>query len=115
GMVADGDERALDLDAADLAAAPVADVEADQRLGFAAADELDDFAVPDHVYVGIGEQPVLEDLLGTERIAAVDQGHVVAVVGQVQRLLYRGVAAADDGNLLAAIEEAVAGGAGRGA
>ena len=65
-LVADGDERAFDLDPADLARALVADVEADQRLGLAAADELDDFAVPDDLDVGIGEQPVLQDLLGAE-------------------------------------------------
>jgi hypothetical protein len=34
-------------------------------------------------------------------------------VGQVQRLLDRGIAPADHGDLLAAIEEAIAGGAGR--
>src|ERR1043165_7755049 len=39
----------------------------------------------------------------------------MAVVGHVQRFLDRGVAAADDRNLLAPVEEAVAGRAGRGA
>ena len=81
--------------------------------GIAAADELRDLAVPDDLDVGIGEQPVLQDLLGAQRIAAVDQGHVVAVVGEVERFLDRGVAAADHRDLLAAIEEAVAGRAGR--
>src|SRR3546814_10643527 len=46
-------------------------------------------------------------------VAAVDQRHIVAMVGQVQRLLDRGVAATDHHDLLAAIEEAVAGRAGR--
>ena len=47
-----------------------------------------------------------------KRIAAVDQGDVMAMVGQVQRFLDRGVAAADHRDPLAAIEEAVAGRAG---
>ena len=63
--------------------------------------------------VRIGEQPVLEDFFGTQAVAAVDQGDVVAVIGHVQRFFDRGVATADDGDLLAAIEEAVAGRAGR--
>src|SRR3546814_12584893 len=44
--------------------------------------------------------------------SAVDQGHLVADVGEVERLLHGGVAAADHHDLLAAVEEAVAGGAG---
>ena len=48
-----------------------------------------------------------------KRIAAVDQGDVMAVVGEVQRFLDRGVAAADHRDFLAAVEEAVAGRAGR--
>src|SRR3954452_6571809 len=71
--VADCDERALDVDAADFAGPPVADVEADERLWLAAADELQDFAIPDDVDLFIGEQPVLKDFLGAKRIAAVDQ------------------------------------------
>jgi hypothetical protein len=38
-----------------------------------------------------------------------DQRDVMAVVGEVQRFLDRGVAAADHRHLLAAVEEAVAG------
>ena len=61
----------------------------------------------------IGEQPVLQDLLGAEAVAAVDQSDVMAVIGEVERFLDRGVAAADHRHLLAAVEEAVAGRAGR--
>jgi hypothetical protein len=42
-----------------------------------------------------------------------DQGDLGGVVGQIQRLFDRGVAAADHGDFPAAKEEAVAGGAGR--
>jgi hypothetical protein len=43
----------------------------------------------------------------------VDQRHLAGEVGQEQRLFDGGIAAADHHDLLAAIEEAVAGGAGR--
>ncbi len=59
------------------------------------------------------EQVVLQDLLGAQLVAAMDQRDVRGDVGQVQRFLDRRVAAADDRDTLAAEEEAVAGGAGR--
>ena len=46
-------------------------------------------------------------------VAPVDQRHPVGMVREVERFLDRGVAAADHGDRLAAVEEAVAGGAGR--
>ena len=82
------------------------------RLRRAAADDLLDHAVPHHADLRVGEQPRLQDLLRPQRVAPVDQGDVVGVVGQVQRLLHRGVAAADHRHPLAAVEEPVAGGAG---
>ena len=38
-----------------------------------------------------------------------DQGDIVAVIGQIERFLNCGVAAADNDNLLAPIEEPIAG------
>ena len=61
----------------------------------------------------VAEQPVLQDLLGAQRVAPMHQRHSPGVIGQVDRLLDRGIAAADDKHLLVAEEEAVAGGAGR--
>ena len=58
-------------------------------------------------------QLVDHDLLGAELVAAVDQHHAAADVGEVERFLDRGVAAADHHHVLALEEEAVAGGAGR--
>ena len=110
--MADGDEGAFGVEPLDRAGLGVPQVDRDQPLGLAAGDELGDLAVPHHLDVGMGEQPVLEDLLGAQRIAAVDQGDVMAVVGHVERFLDRGVAAADHHHLLAAVEEAVAGRAG---
>ena len=59
------------------------------------------------------EQAVLQDLLGAQRVAAVDQRDLRREVRQEQRLLDRGVPAAHDRDLLASVEEPVAGRAGR--
>ena len=48
-----------------------------------------------------------------KRIAAVDHRDLVGEVGEEQRFLDGGVAAADDRDLAVLVEEAVAGGAGR--
>jgi hypothetical protein len=49
----------------------------------------------------LGHQLVDHDGFGAELVAAVDQVHLAGDVGQVQRLLDRRVAAADDADLLA--------------
>ena len=79
----------------------------------ALAQHLVERVVPDRLDLGVPEQPVLQDLLGAQLVAAVDQRDLGGEVGQEQRLLDRRVAAADHHDLLAAVEEAVAGGAGR--
>ena len=61
----------------------------------------------------VGEQAVLQDLLGAEVVAAVDDGHLRGEMGEEERFLDRGVAAADHHHLAVLVEEAVAGGAGR--
>ena len=87
--------------------------DAGEAAGERIADEAVDLLVPHGRDLRIGEQPVLQDLFRTQRIAAMDQGDVGRMVGQVQRFLDRGIAAADDHHFLAAIEEPVAGRAGR--
>src|SRR5450759_5704864 len=77
-----------------------------------AADFVDG-AVPDHPDLGMLEQANLQDALGAEMIAAMHNGHLRGEVGEKQRFLDRGVAAADHDDLLAAIEKSVAGRAGR--
>ena len=80
------------------------------------AQHVVDGVVPDDVDCARAlsfEQVVLQDLLGPQLVAAMDQRHVRGDVGEVQRFLDRGVAAADDRDTLAAEEEAVAGRAGR--
>ena len=78
----------------------------------AAADFLD-LAVPHHLDLGMVEQPVLQDAFGAQAVAAMHQRHRRGMVGEIERFLDRGVAAADHDDVLVAIEEAVAGGAGR--
>src|SRR6185503_20016506 len=79
----------------------------------ALADDLLDDAVPDHADLGSGEQARLQDLFRAEAVAAMDDRHLGRVIGEIERLLDRGIAAADDHHLAAAIEETVASGAGR--
>jgi hypothetical protein len=85
---------------------------AGQRFRHAARQEFGNLGVPDDLDVRIGKKAVLQDLFSTQRITAMDQGNVLAVVGHVDGFLDGGVAAADHRHLLAAIEEAVAGGTG---
>ena len=57
---------------------------------------------------GLANAPVLHDLAGAELVAAVDDRDLVGELGQEGRLLDRRVAAADDGDVLAAEEEPIA-------
>src|SRR5207249_285841 len=57
-------------------------------------------------------KPFLQNALGAQRVAAMRQRHLGGKIGEKQRLFDRGVAAADHQDVLAAIEKAVAGGAG---
>ncbi len=68
--------------------------------------------IPEHGNLWILEQPILQDLLRAETVAPVRDRHAGSEIGEEQRLLDRGIAPADHQHLLAAIEEAVAGGAG---
>ncbi len=59
-----------------------------------------------------GEQAILQDFFRTQRVAPVNQGDLGGDIGQVQRLLDRGIAATDYSDLLVAIEKPVTGCAG---
>jgi hypothetical protein len=113
GFVADGDEDAVQVDVFGgssltfLMRMPVTPV-----LSPSTSSSTWFQARPDVAVLGLVEQLLLQDLLGAQRIAAVHQRDLGGDVGQIQRLLDRGVAAADDGDLLIAVEKAVAGGAG---
>src|SRR5690606_7789445 len=115
GGVPDGDEHAVDVQLPGLAVAGAADPDAGDA--GAVAEHLVEHVIPGHGDVaGVGgarHQPVDEDRLRAKLVAAVDHCHRGGDVGQVQRLLDRRVAPADDGHRLVAVEEPVAGGAGR--
>ena len=76
------------------------------------AADIVEHGVPDHLDLRMLEQPLLQDLLGAQAVAPMHQRHLGGEIGEEQRLLDRGIAAADHQHFLAAIEEAVAGGAG---
>ncbi len=60
------------------------------------AEDLVHDRIPDDVDLRVAEQPVLQNFLGPQLIAPVDQGDPACVVRQIDRFLDRGVAAADD-------------------
>src|SRR5512137_37277 len=63
--------------------------------------------------LGLLDELVSKDFFRAELVAAMDHRHMTGDVGEVERLFDRGIAAADDRHRLAAVEEAVAGCAGR--
>ncbi len=72
---------------------------------------LGDLAVPGELDLRVGEGAVLHGLGGTQGVTAVDDGDRLGEAGEEGRLLHRGVAAADHGDVVVLEEEAVAGGA----
>ena len=111
GVVADGDEHAVDGQRLALAALRIAD---DKGADFALAGVANLFhlGVPLEGDLRVGERLVLHDLRRPQRVAAMHHGHVRRELGQEDRLLHRRVAAADHRDWLAAEEEPVAGRAG---
>src|SRR5258708_1954047 len=78
------------------------------------ADVVDilDHSVSQHTDLGIVAGALQHDFGSAKLLAAVDQRHLFAETGQKIRLFHGRISATDDHDLLAAIEEAVAGGAG---
>src|ERR1700756_4043389 len=109
--MADGNENAIDRPFGysagfDVLQARVRDL---QRV-LAAADVVE-HAVPDHVDLRFLEQPGPKNLLGAQTAGAMHQRDLAGEIGEKQRLLDRGIAAADHQHVFVAVEEAVAGGA----
>ena len=117
GRVSDGHENAVHREGAQSAAVLVSDGQARDGLHEAPflADDFGGDAVPDDLDVRRVEDALLHRLGGAELVAAVHQIDLVAQFGEIGGLLQGGVAATDDGHVLAAEEVAVAGGAGRNA
>ena len=111
--MADGDEDAFDRDAAFRAALDVLDPDLGDPQWVVLALDAVQHRIPDHFDLGVPKEAFLEDLLGPEGVAPVDEGDLRGVTGEIHRFLDRRVAAADDADRQAAEKEAVAGGAGR--
>ncbi len=84
----------------------VADLE---RLDPPVTLDVDDGGVPEELDLRVRKRAVLHDLGGAQLLAPVDERHLVGEAGEEVGFLERGVAAADDGDVVAAEEEAVAG------
>src|ERR1019366_8171118 len=77
----DGDEHAVDLALAQRAGFQVLEPHAVDLRWVVAAEHVVEYAVPDHVDLGVLEQPVLQDLFRAERVAAVHHGDLGGEIG----------------------------------
>src|SRR6185503_17810899 len=78
-------------------------------------DNFLDLRVPVELDFWIFEGAVLHDLRRAQLVAPVNQVYLGSELRQENRFFHCGIATADDGDLLSAIEESVARGAGRNA
>src|SRR3546814_18769941 len=62
----------------------ILEVQANQACRATTIDKTDDRLVPQHTDAGIGEQPVLQHSLRTQRITAVDESHGRRMICQVE-------------------------------
>ena len=113
GRVTDGDEDAVGRDVLGCAGLGVFQPYRIDPFGNAAAQDLIDGMVPDDFDLRVLQQTFLQDAFGPQAVAAVHQGDFRGKIGEIERFFNGGVAAADDDHFLAAVKEAVAGGAGR--
>jgi len=96
--VTDGEEETGHLEVGDLASDDILDLDAGQRATFPTTVGLDDFGVPNDLDLGVGERARLHDLGRPEGVAAVDDVHLRAVLGEEVGLLHGRVPASDDGD-----------------
>ena len=111
--VADGDEDAVHGEVLHARPSCCCAITIDGDFALAGVLDLLDLGVPLERDLRVGEGLVLHDLRRAQRLAPVDHGDVRREPREEDRLFHRRVAAADDGDGLAAEEIAVAGGAGR--
>jgi hypothetical protein len=112
GDVADAEEHGRDGEDVLFGGGAIFEAQALDVLVFDAED-LFDGGVGDELDAGVGHGAVKHDLGGAELFAAIDERDLGGEAGEEESLLHGGVAAADDGDLFAGEEEAVAGGARR--
>jgi len=111
GDVADAEEHGRDGKDVLVAGGDVFEAQA-LDVFFFDAEHLFDGGAGEEFDVGMGDGALEHDLRGAESLAAVDERDLGGEAGEEERFLHGGVAAADDGDLFAGEEEAVAGGAG---
>src|SRR5262249_26327782 len=107
------DEHAVSGELLYAAGLEIADPGAGDAFGIIGSFHFLENRVPDDVDLRMGEEPVLQDLLGAEMVAAMHDRDLAREIGQEKRFLDRGVAATDYDHFSVAIEETVASGAGR--
>ena len=105
-MVADGYEEAVYPDIKNLASLAHEAGSGDARC---VAEDLLRLAVPEHLDVGSGANTLLHGLGGPEHVAADYHIDLGAEAGEIGGLLAGGIASAHHGDVLAAVEESVAG------
>ncbi len=111
GDVADAEEHEGDGERPALAGLLVVELEALEVFLFDAEGFLDE-SVVEELDLGVGDGALEHDARGAEVFGAVDDGDLGGETGEEDGFFHGGVSSADDGDLLAAGEEAVAGGAG---
>src|SRR5690606_35963339 len=102
GRVADGDENAVDFALLAFAGFHVADDNTGDALGIFRAFDVFQHAIPHHFDRRVVEESLLQNSLGPKAVAAMDDRHLAREVGEIQRFFDRALAAADDGDVLAA-------------
>ncbi len=110
-MVSDGDENAFERERRSLAALYVAQLNGFDGTFAGIQNFFDDGRGDDADFV-VGADAILHDFRGAEFIAAMNQVDAAGEFCEEVGLLHGGIAAADNGNLFAAKEKTVAGGAG---
>src|SRR6267142_4333388 len=105
----DGDEDAVRRHFRQLTVFDILEPDMGDLARILRAADLVDRAVPDHSGLGMLEQSLLQDALGAEMVTAVYDGDLGGKIGEKQRFLDRGIAAANHHDLLATIEKSVAG------
>ena len=109
--MADSEEHEIDGKDGLFAAGAVAEAQAFDVLVFDAED-LFDGGVGKELDLRVGDGAIEHDLAGAEALGAVNESDLAGEAGEEEGFFHGGVSAADDGDLLAGGEEAVAGGAG---
>src|SRR5271154_3418764 len=107
--MANGDEYPVRIDLLESDARDIAQPRASDPTGSPASQNFIDLAVPFIGAVRPRGETLDQDPLGPESIAAMYYGDLGGDLGEVERLLDRGIAAADDDPLLPPEEKAVAG------